>query len=83
MKSPLHPVVGRLVGAAGPGRKTPRHRPRPDIAKGQALSTQVCAACHTADGSRGSPANPIIAGQHPEYLAKQLGSSSRASATTR
>lgn len=43
-----------------------------DLAKGQALSTQVCGACHTADGSRGSPANPIIAGQHPEYLAKQL-----------
>ena len=45
---------------------------KPDLAKGQTLSTNVCAACHTADGSRGSPANPIIAGQHPEYLAKQL-----------
>jgi len=45
---------------------------KPDLAKGQTLSTQVCAACHTADGTRGSPANPIIAGQHPEYLAKQL-----------
>jgi cytochrome c553 len=32
----------------------------------------VCGACHAADGSRGSPANPIIAGQHPEYLVKQL-----------
>ena len=46
---------------------------KPDLAKGQTLSSQVCGACHTADGSRGSPANPIIAGQHPEYLAKQLG----------
>ena len=46
--------------------------PKVDLAKGQALSTQVCGACHAADGSRGSPANPIIAGQHPEYLAKQL-----------
>jgi cytochrome c553 len=45
---------------------------KPDLAKGQALSTQVCGACHTADGSRGLPANPIIAGQHPEYLSKQL-----------
>eukprot|EP01035_Chromulina_nebulosa_P011952 gene11953-15948_t len=35
---------------------------KPDLAKGQAISTQVCAACHTADGSRGSPANPILAG---------------------
>ena len=45
---------------------------KPDPAKGQTLSTQVCGACHTADGSRGVPANPIIAGQHPEYLIKQL-----------
>lgn len=45
---------------------------KPDLAKGGAISTQVCAACHTADGSRGSPANPIIQGQHAEYLAKQL-----------
>lgn len=45
---------------------------KPDPAKGQAISTQVCGACHTADGSRGVPANPIIAGQHPEYLVKQL-----------
>jgi len=45
---------------------------KPDIAKGQAISTQVCGACHTADGSRGSPANPILAGQHAEYLVKQL-----------
>lgn len=45
---------------------------KPDLAKGQGVATQVCAACHTADGSRGSPANPILAGQHPEYLVKQL-----------
>lgn len=45
---------------------------KPDLAKGGAISSQVCAACHTADGSRGSPANPIIQGQHAEYLAKQL-----------
>ena len=45
---------------------------KPDLVKGQATATQVCAACHTADGSRGSPANPILAGQHPEYLVKQL-----------
>lgn len=44
----------------------------PDLKKGAATATTVCMACHTADGSRGSPANPIIAGQHPEYLVKQL-----------
>jgi cytochrome c553 len=44
---------------------------KPDLAKGQA-SAATCLACHTADGSRGAPANPILGGQHPEYLAKQL-----------
>jgi cytochrome c553 len=32
----------------------------------------VCGACHAFDGSLGAPANPILAGQHAEYLAKQL-----------
>ncbi|MCW7537090.1 cytochrome c4 [Aquabacterium sp. A7-Y] len=45
---------------------------KPDLAKGEAIATQVCAACHAVDGSRGSPANPILQGQHPEYLVKQL-----------
>ncbi|MEQ1683769.1 MAG: c-type cytochrome [Burkholderiaceae bacterium] len=45
---------------------------KPDLAKGQLTSTNVCGACHTADGSRGSPANPILQGQHPEYVVKQL-----------
>jgi cytochrome c553 len=45
---------------------------KPDLAKGQAKSAEVCAACHANDGSRGSPANPILQGQHPEYLVKQL-----------
>lgn len=45
---------------------------KPDLAKGQAIATQVCASCHTVDGSRGAPTNPILQGQHPAYLAKQL-----------
>ena len=45
---------------------------KPDAAKGQATSSAVCAACHTTDGSRGLPANPILQGQHPEYIVKQL-----------
>ena len=44
----------------------------PEPAKGAAISTSVCAACHTNDGSRGIAANPILQGQHPEYLVKQL-----------
>jgi cytochrome c553 len=44
---------------------------KPDLAKGQTIAA-TCIACHSADGNRGAPANPIIAGQHPEYLVKQL-----------
>jgi cbb3-type cytochrome c oxidase subunit III len=45
---------------------------KPDLAKGEASYTAVCAACHGADGNSGSPANPKLAQQHPEYTVKQL-----------
>lgn len=45
---------------------------KPDLTKGEAVAKQVCASCHAVDGSRGSPAYPILASQHPEYLVKQL-----------
>ena len=45
---------------------------KPDLVKGESTSKNVCAACHTNDGSRGSPTYPILQGQHPEYLVKQL-----------
>ncbi len=32
----------------------------------------VCAACHGADGNSVITTNPKLAGQHPEYLVKQL-----------
>jgi cytochrome c553 len=40
--------------------------------KAQGIATQLCAACHAADGNGIAPANPKIAGQFPEYLEKQL-----------
>lgn len=45
---------------------------KPDLVKGEAKYTAVCAACHGADGNSGIPANPKLAGQHPQYLVKQL-----------
>ncbi len=45
---------------------------KPDAAKAQQIATQVCAACHAADGNSTQPANPILAGQHADYLFKQL-----------
>jgi cbb3-type cytochrome c oxidase subunit III len=45
---------------------------KPDVAAGEAKYTAMCAACHGADGNSGSPENPKLAGQHADYLAKQL-----------
>ncbi len=44
---------------------------KPDMAKAQRLA-ETCTACHAVDGSRGAPANPILQGQHADYLLKQL-----------
>jgi cytochrome c553 len=43
-----------------------------DPAKAQQAVTQVCSACHGIDGNSVLPANPRLAGQHPEYILKQL-----------
>ncbi|MFW9616043.1 c-type cytochrome, partial [Aquabacterium sp.] len=44
---------------------------KPDLAAGEAKAA-VCSACHAVDGSRGLPTYPILQGQHPEYIVKQL-----------
>lgn len=58
-----------LIGSAGAAETKAAFKPDP--AKGEKLAA-TCLACHTADGSRGATANPILQGQHPEYLFKQL-----------
>lgn len=42
-----------------------------DVAAGKAKSV-LCVACHGADGNSANPEWPKLAGQHPEYIAKQL-----------
>jgi cytochrome c553 len=43
-----------------------------DPAKAEAIVNQVCAACHGADGNSPLSVNPSLAGQHSDYLFKQL-----------
>ena len=43
-----------------------------DPNKGEKIASKVCAGCHNADGNSIIPPNPILAGQHPEYITKQL-----------
>ncbi len=45
---------------------------KPDVERGQAIATQVCAACHGVDGNAVIGAYPKLAGQHAAYLYKQL-----------
>lgn len=61
------PVVSRAADAAAPAKVA-----KPDLVKGEATYTAVCIACHAADGNSGTPVNPKLAQQHPEYLIKQL-----------
>lgn len=64
-------AAGCLAAGSAAASGAPPAPFKADLARGQALAA-TCIACHTADGSRGTPANPILVGQHPEYLVKQL-----------
>lgn len=44
----------------------------PDTARAQQLVSQVCAACHGADGNSPTPAYPNLAGQAADYITLQL-----------
>ncbi len=43
-----------------------------DLAKAQQTASKVCGACHAADGNSTQATNPVLAGQHADYLLKQL-----------
>jgi len=45
---------------------------KPDLTKAQTIVSQVCVACHGADGNSASPANPNLAGMPAEYITQQL-----------
>ena len=46
--------------------------PKADAAKGKQIAETVCVACHGADGNSPASANPNLAGQGADYIAKQL-----------
>jgi cytochrome c553 len=73
MKHPLVLMTGLLMASVS-WASTPAPAPaaKGDPAKAQAIVDKVCGACHGADGNSTSPTYPNLAGQHPEYLNKQL-----------
>jgi cytochrome c553 len=60
-------VYATLAHAAAPAPAA-----KPDLERGKQIAATVCAACHGPDGNSPLPANPILAGQHAEYVAAQL-----------
>ena len=70
MKSPAALILLAMFAGSALAAET-KTAFKPDAVKGGQLAA-TCVACHTADGSRGAPANPILQGQHPEYIVKQL-----------
>ena len=61
-----------LAGVMGAAPALAEQPAKADAAKAQQIVTQVCAACHGADGNSVAAANPKLAGQHAEYITKQL-----------
>lgn len=66
----LIPATSAMAAEGAP--ISPQKAAKPDLAKGEASFTAVCAACHGADGNSSVPAQPKLAAQHPEYIVKQL-----------
>ncbi|WP_374486736.1 cytochrome c [Zoogloea sp.] len=61
-----------LLLATGAVQAEEKASAQPDLAKAKQTAETVCVACHGADGNSQIPTNPKLAGQHAEYLAKQL-----------
>ncbi|MEY4757431.1 MAG: hypothetical protein RJA34_2329 [Pseudomonadota bacterium] len=75
MKLLAHLIMASALTAAAFSSYAEDAKPaaaKPDLVKGGAAFAAVCAACHGADGNSGTPVNPKLAQQHPEYLVKQL-----------
>ena len=71
------PVFAALVLLSGSGvtfGADAKPAAKVDLARGSQIANQVCLACHAADGNSPAAANPKLAGQHPEYLTRQMAS---------
>lgn len=68
-------LLSLLLAAAAFGVQasdTAKAAPKGDPARGEPIASTVCGACHGPDGNSLAAANPKLAGQHPEYLFKQM-----------
>jgi cytochrome c553 len=61
-----------LVSSAFAAEKAAEKAPVSEKSSAEKTVQTVCAACHGTDGNSVISLNPKLAGQHPEYLLKQL-----------
>lgn len=72
MKFPVVALVAAGLMSANlafAAEAAPTEAPKADVTT---IVNTVCAACHNVDGNSIITTNPRLAGQHPEYITKQL-----------
>lgn len=65
-------LMALVYAGAALAASAPAPADKPDLERGKQIASTVCAACHGADGNSPTPANPVLAGQHGDYIAAQL-----------
>jgi cytochrome c553 len=65
-------LVALVAGMLVPALALAQARLKADPSQAQKLVDQVCASCHAADGNSALAVNPVLAGQHADYILKQL-----------
>ncbi len=72
MKRSLIALMLCMATASASANETAKPVTKGDAARGQAIASTVCGACHAPDGNSTIAANPKLAGQHEAYLLKQM-----------
>ena len=72
MKFSLLTLLCALTAFGAQAADAAKAAPKGDAARGQAIASTVCVACHGPDGNSPLAANPKLAGQHADYLLKQM-----------
>jgi len=72
MKRSLLTLLCAMTALSAQASDAAKAAPKGDAARGQAVASTVCVACHGPDGNSPVATNPKLAGQHPEYLLKQM-----------
>jgi cytochrome c553 len=68
----LAAALAMLAAAASAAEEAKPAAAAADPARAQQIVSQVCAACHGADGNSPAAANPSLAGQPADYITLQL-----------